>query len=309
MGKLEVIFRIRLAYPLILMSAAEPPAVVKFPESSNTVRIEVPQVTPPTSQPALEGFDQMIVIVERECTDQQGTDTSQANQETLQIYQNASTAFWQLFEAIRESALRQDNTVFMYPVIPTPDIRRNPLVRSGESEWLYNGNSLERTRFGPNMVPVIQITDDWWGDAVKRLGEANPVPVYRRFASDAVYFAEHDPPRGIIMACAAWETALRVYLATVASKRDPSYELASELRGIPTLYRFVQKARGGPVFYDWIGGASPLERQCFESFREIIGKLGTIRNKLLHEGEANIPPGTATDSALAVMTAIDWLFG
>ena len=30
MGKLEVIFKIRLAYPVLLMGSAEPPAVVQF---------------------------------------------------------------------------------------------------------------------------------------------------------------------------------------------------------------------------------------------------------------------------------------
>ena len=307
MGKLEVIFKIRLAYPLVDMGTVEPPAVIYFADTGNTVRIEAPQYGPPTGQPAVEGFEQMTLRVERECTEEQGTDFSCSNSDHLKINQDAARAFWQLFEAIRESALRRDNTVLTYPVVPAQDIRRNPLVRSGEFEWVYDGKSLKQAKLSLNLH-AIQLTEEWWADAVKRIGERKSVPVYTRFALDAFYFAEHDPPRGIIMACAAWETALRYYLATEASKRDPAYLVASKSLGIPRLYEFAKIARGGPLFYDWIENASNPERYVFECYRKRMEELGGVRNKLLHKGEMKLPDMAATDHALAVLSAIEWLF-
>ena len=308
MGKLEVIFRLRLAHPVLISGMLYPQAIVHFADTGNTVRLEAPQYGAATAQPSLEGFEEMTLHVERACTDEQGTDTSYDNSDRLHIKQDAARAFWQLFEAIRETGWNRDNTVFMYPVVPAENLLSNPLVKACESVWIYNGEPLEQSKTSRG-IPVIEITGDRWANAVKRLGEGSPVPVFTRFALDAIYFAEHDPPRGIIMACAAWETALRYYLAKVASKRDPAYLVAANGGNIPRLYEFAKAARGGPLFYDWIDGATDLERRCLESYQQHMEKLGRIRNKLVHEGEHNLSIGTATDSALSVMSAIEWLFG
>src|SRR5260370_34429543 len=106
MGKLEVIFRIRLAYPLLRMSASETSAVIQF--EKNAVRLEPPQYGPPHDPPALDGFAHLILHVERECTDEQGRDTSDSNADRLRINQDAAKGFWQLFDAIREAALVRD---------------------------------------------------------------------------------------------------------------------------------------------------------------------------------------------------------
>src|SRR5260370_40303428 len=110
------------------------------------------------------------------------------------------------------------------------------------------------------------------------------------------------------MACAAWEAALRYYLATVASKRDPAYQIASKLMGIPRLYEFAKAARGGPLFYDWIDKATGFEKVGLDSFLKRMEKLGSVRNKLLHEGEMKLEEMAATDHALAVLSAIGRLF-
>ncbi len=307
MGKLEVIFKIRLAYPVLDLTTSKLSAFPKFAETGNTVRIEAPQISPATGQPPSEGFDQMTLRVERECADEQGMDTAYSNRERLGINQDAAKAFWQLFEAIREAELWLHNTVFVFPVVPTENIESNPLVRNCEVEWIYDGNCLERTHLRRN-IPAIQITDDSWTVAAKRLNEGRPVPAYISFVLDAFYFAEHDPPRGIIMACAAWETALRYYLANVASKRDPAYLVASKSGNVPKLYQFGKAARGGPVFYDMLDHATPLEQLSLELYRKQIDDLPRKRNKLVHEGETQMPKGAATDSALAVLSAIEWLF-
>lgn len=307
MGKLEVIFRLRLAYPLLPMYASQSPAIIQFRDTGNTVRLEPPRDVPQPAQPALEGFAQMTLRVERECTDEVGTDVSPENADRLRINHDAARAFWQLFEAIREAGLRRDNRVFMYPVVPSENIQSNPLVRGCESEWIYEGTCLERLQMSKGLW-AIEITDDRWAAAVKRLAEGTLVPVYTRLALDAIYFAEHDPPRGIIMACAAWETALRYYVATVVSKRDSRCVAASKRENIPTLEQLATRARGGPLFYDWVDKANDFERRGLEIYKQRMLELRGMRNELLHEGEAKLPAAAAMDSALAVLSAIEWLF-
>jgi hypothetical protein len=70
---------------------------------------------------------------------------------------------------------------------------------------------------------------------------------------DAAYFSESDPIRAVIMACAAWETALRYYLANVASVRDPAYLVASRGGNLPRLHEFMKAAKGGDLFYERYG--------------------------------------------------------
>ena len=149
---------------------------------------------------------------------------------------------------------------------------------------------------------------DWWTDAVNRLKEDRPVPVYIRFALDATYFAQHDPTRGIIMACAAWETALKHYLANVASKPDPAYRLASDIRGLHHLRRFAETARGCPLFRDEINLTHGDQRELLEHYRQQMDGLPTLRNKLLHEGKPALREGAAQNAASAVLSAIEWLF-
>jgi hypothetical protein len=307
MGKLEALFRIRLSYPLLAHAIAKEPAVVKYTDTKNSVSIEFPKPGPAPEQPALDGFDEIILRVERECTDAEDADVRATKLTGFQIDQDAARAFWQFFEAIRAAALRQDNTVFLYPVVPTHDIVANPLVRRCTVDWTFDGQPLVQS-VGQRGLPAIQLTDGWWAEAVDRLKRDQSVPVYTRFALDATYFAEHDPTRGIIMACAAWETALRYYLADVAAKRDPAYLLASEGRSIPLLLKFAEAAKGGPLFQDAIDQSHGLERKHLEYCRRMLNELPGLRNKLLHRGQMEILTTNASGAASAVLTAIDWLF-
>jgi hypothetical protein len=70
-----------------------------------------------------------------------------------------------------------------------------------------------------NSHAAIQITDYAWKEAGRKLAAREPVPPSMSFALDAAYFAERDPLRAIIMACAAWETALRTFLVKTVSPR------------------------------------------------------------------------------------------
>jgi len=308
MGKLEALFRIRLSFPLLAHAVTQEPAIVKFTDTNNSVSIEYPKPGPAPEQPALNGFDEIILRVERECTPAEEADARAMKLTGFQVDQDAARAFWQFFEAIREAALRLDNTVFMYPVVPTHDIGANPLVRQCTVDWTLDGKPLVQS-MGHRGVPAIQLTDGWWTEAVDRLKRNQPVPVYTRFALDATYFAEHDPTRGIIMACAAWETALRYYLVEVASTRDPAYLLASsQIRGIPNLRKFVELARGSALFQDAIDQAQGGAKETLEYYRQKLDELPGLRNKLLHKGEIKIPETNALSAASAVLSAIEWLF-
>jgi hypothetical protein len=307
MGKLEVVFRVRLSFPLLAHAITQKPAVVKFTDTNNTVSIEFPKPGPAPEQPELKGFEEIILRVERECTVAEADPRAKFLND-FQIDRDAARAFWQFFEAIREAALRLNNTVFIYPVVPTHEIQANPLVRQCTEYWTFDGKPIVQS-LGQRGLPVIQLTEEWWVEAVERLKRNQPVPVYTRFALDATYFAEHDPTRGIIMACAAWETALRYYLAEVAGKRDPAYLLAStQIRGIPNLRRFVELARGSPLFQDAIDQAQGSEKQTLEYYRQQVQELPGLRNKLLHTGEIKIPETNARGAAEAVLSAIEWLF-
>jgi hypothetical protein len=126
---------------------------------------------------------------------------------------------------------------------------------------------------GQRGVPAIQLTDEWWTEAVDRLKRNRPVPVYTRFALDATYFAERDPTRGIIMACAAWETTLRHYLADEAAKLDPAYLVAADSRSIALLRKFAETAKGCTLLQDAIDQSTGITKEHLEYFRLMLNEL------------------------------------
>ena len=307
MGKLEAVFRVRLSFPILAHAVNQQPAVVKFTDTNNTASIEYPKPGPAPEQPALDGFDEIVLRVERECTPAEA-DIRARRLNNFQMDTDAARAFWQFFEAIREAALRLDNTVFIYPVVPTHEIEANPLVRLCTVDWTFDGKPIVQS-MGRRGMEAIQLTDTWWTEAVERLKRNQPVPVYTRFALDATYFAERDPTRGIIMACAAWETALRYYLAEVASKRDPAYLVAADSRSIPLLRKFAETAKGCALLQDEIDLSTGIVKEHLEYARLILNELPKLRNKLLHKGEMEVSTTNARAAASAVLAAIEWFFG
>ena len=307
MGKLEAAYKIRLSFPLLAHAVNQQPAVIKFADTNNSVSIKYPKPGPAPEKPELEGFDEIVLRVERECTATQA-DIRAKLLNTFRMDTDAARAFWQFFEAIREAALRLNNTVFMYPVVQTYEINANPLVRRSRVDWTFDGRPIVQS-MGQQGLPAIQLTDEWWTEAVDRLKRNQPVPVYTRFALDATYFAERDPTRGIIMACAAWETALRHYLASVAAKRDPAYLVAADSRSIPLLRKFAETAKGCALLQDTIDQSSGIVKEHLEYARLMLNELPQLRNKLLHKGEMEVSTTNASAAASAVLTAIDWFFG
>jgi hypothetical protein len=307
MGKLEAVFRVRLSFPLLAHAVNQQPAVVKFTDTNSTASIEYPKPGPAPEQPSLDGFDEIVLRVERECTPAEA-DIRARRLNNFQMDTDAARAFWQFFEAIREAALRLDNTVFIYPGVPTHEIEASPLVRLCTVDWTFDGKPIVQSMARRGME-AIQLTDTWWTEAVERLNRNQPVPVYTRFALDATYFAERDPTRGIIMACAAWETALRYYLAEVASKRDLAYLVAADSRSIPLLRKFAETAKGCALLQDAIDQSTGIVKEHLEYARLILNELPKLRNKLLHKGEMEVSTTNARAAASAVLAAIEWFFG
>lgn len=304
MGWLEVTIKIGLAHPLLVMHAPQSALVSSFPDTGNTVYLEPPdQMLPSEYQKNLGAFDRMSLRVRRECTEQEGRSAAFAEFQKLKILSDAARVFWLFFETVRECDFRENNTLAGYPVARAEEIQNNALVRTCELESSYDGTFIRSIPLSSHSA--IQITESAWNEAARKLSAHEEIPVYVSFALDAAYFAQSDPIRAVVMGNAAWETALRYYLANVASKRDPAYLVASRGGNIPRLYEFVKAARGGELFYEDYGKGSDA---FYDRQRKSVRQLSEPRNKLLHQGATAIPEGAAIDAVLTVLNAIDWLF-
>ncbi len=301
MGQLEVTFTIGLAHPLMPMHGASAPIAVSFQDSRNTVLIDPPG-SKPNEEPRLGAFDLLILRVRRECTDEEGKRASLTELRDWRILNDAARVMWSFFEAVRESDFKEHNALSGYPVAPAVEIQNNSLVRTCDVEVSYEGGT---PRFIPlSSIPSIRITERAWKEAARRLTSQEKILPHWSFALDAAYFSGSDPVRAVIMACAAWETALRYYLANVASVRDPAYLVASKGGNLPRLHEFMKAAKGGDLFWDRCGQGADV---FFDRQRENMHNLPTLRNKLLHEG-ASKKEVDAVDLMLTVLNAIEWLF-
>jgi hypothetical protein len=297
-GWLEVTIRIGLAHPLILLCAPRVPIVVAFSDTGNTVFIDPPDRLPVTDyQKSLGAFDRMTFRVRRECADDEGRAASLTEFQTWHILSDAARTFWLFFETVRESDFRENNTLAGYPVAHADEIQNNALVRTCDLEWSYDASPLRTIPLSSH--PAIQITENGWREAARRVSACESALPQVSFALDAAQFAQSDPLRAIIMACAAWETALRSYLA--------KHVTARQLRNanLPKLYEFMKRARGGDLFFDAYGKGSDA---YFDRQRQRVAQLSKLRNKILHEGRAAIPEDAALESVLTILNAIEWLF-
>jgi len=299
MGWLEVTIKIGLAHPLLVMHAPRSALVSTFPETGNTVYLDPPDhMRPSEYQKNLGAFDRMTLRVRRECTEQEGRSAAIPEFQKLGILSDAAKVFWLFFETVRESDFRENNTLAGYPVARAEEIQNNALVRTCELESSYDGISIRSMPVRSHAA--IQITESAWNEAARKLSAHEEIPPHISFALDAAYFADSDPIRSIIMACAAWEIALRSYLA--------KFESASKVRAakFPDLYKLMKRARGGDLFYEYYGAESAAH---WDRERKCVHQLSTLRNELIHTGKTATPQATAIDTVLAVLDAIEWLFG
>lgn len=299
MGQLEVTIRIGLAHTLLAMHAPQSPLVSTFPDTGNTVYLDPPDHMPLSKyQKNLGALDVMTLRVRREATEEEAQSATYAEFERLKILSDAARVFWLFFETVRESDYRETGMQAGYPVARAEKIQNNALVRTCELAWSYDGIFIHSIPpLSPH--PAIQITERAWNEAARKLSAHEEISPHVSFALDAVYFAESDPIRAIIMAHAAWENALRSYLANV----KPTGKILHAR--FPDLYRLMEAARGGDLFYEYSGTGSDKR---WDRERECVGQLPALRNELLHTGKTAIPQGAAMDTVLAVFDAIEWLF-
>jgi hypothetical protein len=304
MGRLEVTFKVGLSYPLMVIGALPGGSLTFAFATRNRVEIEQPDRGPIPVEAQQRGvLAQVVVRVIRECPEENVQNASYRTFQDFHITSDAAEAFWQFFAVIRETDLKENNSLAGYPIAPSDEIQSNPMVRCCDLEWSFNG-----TRKGMmplTGIPSIRITDHGWNEARRRLLAGDKLLPHVTFALDAAYFANRDRVRSVIMACASWETALRYFLANVAGKRDPAYLVASRGGNIPRLLDFVRAAKGGDLFFDFYGSGADAH---LDIQRQHIRQLSTVRNKLLHEGNTAIPSGIAIEYVLAVLDATDWLF-
>src|SRR5258708_21734312 len=215
MGKLEVTIKIGLAHKLLVMCAGQSSLVSSF-DTGNTVYLDPPDhMLPSEYQKNLGAFDRMTLRVRRKCTEEEGRSAAFSEFQKLKILKDAARVFWLFFETVRESDYRENNTLAGYPVARAEEIQNNALVRTCELESSYDGTFIRSIPLSSHAA--IQITESAWNEAARKLSAREEIFPHVSFALDAVYFAESDPIRPTIMACAPWEIALRRYLASVIS--------------------------------------------------------------------------------------------
>ena len=303
MSRLEVVFRVGLSHPFLVMGALPGgPLVAEFP-SQNRVEIDAPDLGPVPPELEQRGvMAQMVVRVVRECTVQDVQNPSYRTFQDLHIISDAAEAFWKFFAIVRETDFKTNSTVAGYPITPSEEIHNSPMVRSCSLEWSFDGRTGTVPLTG---TACVTLTGQAWNEARRRLSAKDLLLPHITFALDAAYYANTDPVRAIIMACASLETALRYFLANNAAKRDPAYLIASEGGNIQHLLKYAKAARGGTLFYDYETDApGHLDQQ-----RKYIEELPAVRNKVLHQGKTEaILRGKTIDYVLAVLNAIEWLF-
>ncbi len=204
-----------------------------------------------------------------------------------------------MLELIRDEDFLHNETIAGYPVAPSEEPQRNPAVEFAEATVLFEGEVISSPSRGG--LASLQISPGVWNRVCERLERGDAVPAYRSFLLDAFYFATSgDPVRAVIMACAAWETALRQYLSShAAHQASPTREV--ERAHLPRLLNLAETAKGVILF-------DTIETRERERRTGQIKNLAVLRNKLLHTGRRELPKGEVVDMALCVDAAIIWLF-
>lgn len=287
MSRLEVIFRLGLAHPFLLMDSSKTRASTHFAETGNTVWVEVHLVRPQPDDINNRGvFDLLSLHVEREC-DVADRDVACYYQklQDWDIVSDAATTLWRFLEYARDEDFIKNGTVSGYPAVLSDTPQDNPAVQTTRIEVIFDGASLTTMPVGG--IPSIQITPGIWEHICERLARGDAVPAYRSFLLDAFYFATSgDPVRAVIMGCAAWEGALRQFLSSLGLTVSPHLH-------IPRLTRLTEQAKGRPIF-DWADNP--------------VAKLITLRNDLLHQGKKDLVKEDIVGMILAVDAAIMWIF-
>jgi hypothetical protein len=287
MSSLEVVFRLGLAHPLLFMDALNARAKAHFPDTGNTVSVEIQFGSWPDKATDRGVFDTLLVHVERECRPED-RDNACGYAKLIEwgVVGDGATALGRFLEHIRDEDFLLNGTVAGYPAVISESPQANPIVQSAKAEIIFDGEPL--TTMSLSGVPSIQIAGGTWDRVCERLERGEEVPAYRGFLLDAYYFATSgDPIRAVIMGCAAWETALRQFLSSIGKRN-------LERRNLPSLRRLAEQAKGVALF---------------DSGYDPVAALARLRNKLLHAGEkGHLTKEDIVGMLLATDAAIKWLF-
>jgi hypothetical protein len=162
MSRLEVIFRLGLAHPFLVMDTLDPRASAHFPQTGNTVWVEIHLVTPQPNNTIDRGvFDVLSLHVEREC-DPGERDVACSYQKLQQwgIVSDAATTLWRFLEYVRDEDFVRNGTVAGYPAVPSDRPQDNPAVQSTHINVVFDGEPLTTMPVGG--IPSIQITPGVW---------------------------------------------------------------------------------------------------------------------------------------------------
>jgi hypothetical protein len=284
MGKLEVVFCLGMAHPLLIMDNISRCASVHFPETGNTVHFEVREGARVSEEGA---FDTVLLVVERKCDpgDREAAQTY-AKLKEWGVVRDAATVLGRVLAFIRDEDFLRSQVVGNYPAVVSESPQSNPAVQTARADVFLDGQTV--TTMALTGFPSIGIGPGVWDRVCERLERREDVPAHRSFLLDAYYFATSgDPLRAVVMACAAWDTALRQFLLSKGlkfSRRD----------GVHSLRVIAETTKGTFLL---------------RPFTDALAQLTLTRNKLLHEGKKDMATEDVVEMILAVDESIIWLFG
>src|SRR6267378_1286215 len=162
MSRLEVVFRLGLAHPLLLYGSNPRIARTTAPETGNRVWIKPPTGAPwPEPTTGRGVFSVLHVHVERECSREDRDAVCYAKLVEWGIVRDAANALWRALEYIREGEfLGKRSSVAGYPVVPSEAPQSNPVVQTAVAEITFDGEPLSPMALGG--IPTITITHDAW---------------------------------------------------------------------------------------------------------------------------------------------------
>ncbi len=168
MSHIEVIFRLALAHPLLIMDATDSDAKVHFSETENTVCVELVRGPWPEDPNDRGVFDVVLLHVHRDCAPEDRDESPYyAKLEEWGIVRDAATTLWRLLEYIRDEDFLLSRTVAGYPAAPSETPQANPVVQTARAEVIFDGDPLSTLPLGG--VPSIQIARGVWDPRVSTL--------------------------------------------------------------------------------------------------------------------------------------------
>src|SRR6266566_2765421 len=286
MSKLEVVFGLGLAHSLLIMDNTSRTATALFPDTGNTVHLSIFENFE-WPEEGYGAFDMVLLRVERECNPEDREEAqSYAALKKWGVIGDAATALGRVLSYIRDEDFMRTQAVAGYPAVVSESPHSNPAVQVARADVFFDGKAV--TILPLTGVPSIPVERGVWDRVCERLERGEDVPAYRGFLLDAYYFATSgDPVRAVVMACAAWEIALRQFLSSKGTK-DPGRANLLKLREL------AEQVKGKLLF-----DSHDVETRT--ALIDALVRLPQLRNKLLHQGRKDLE----REDVVGVTVAVD----